>query len=267
MKKFFKFFPSNSEELKKIDFLSSEIHRLDRQKQDIYIPPSEYTFSGNNNKLLLWEADKNDYIETFHKVPGLEINVRGSNNFIKIGCPEIMQGLNIIVEGNNHKVVIGRHTEEYEGFIRNCTIYVATWVEEGGCEFIIGDNPRINSKALFVLTEKGHNVLIGNNCRFAEEAVLFAADGHSVVDKDTKKLLNRASTPVIIGDNCWIGFRSFLTKRTVLPDFTIVAAMSVVSQKFNESYTIIAGNPARIVKNNVQRVDLIPDLYEQIYGK
>lgn len=253
-----------NENNEKIAELNKAVARLDVEKQNVFHEPTEYVFHGENNKLLVWDNDKNDYVETTKVVSGLEVFITGNNNVVKIGCPEILQGLTIILEGNNHKVNIGRHTEDYEGFIRNSKIFVADWTGRGGCEFVIGDNVRINDNVLFVLTESGHKVFIGNNCRFAENSVLFAADGHSVVNNETGELLNKAKRPVVIGNNCWIGLHSFLGKNTQLPDYTIVAAMSVVTRKFDDSYTIIAGNPAKVVKMGVRRVDYVPDVYEDL---
>ena len=59
-----------------------------------------------------------------------------------------------------------------------------------------------------------------------------------------------------IGDYYWIGVNSFIGKNTILPDYTIVAAHSVVTQHFSKKNTILAGNPAKIVKKDVMRLDL-----------
>lgn len=51
-----------------------------------------------------------------------------------------------------------------------------------------------------------------------------------------------------IGDYCWIGMNSVIMPNTVLGDFTIVQAGSVVKDSFAEGYCVIAGNPAKIIK-------------------
>lgn len=53
--------------------------------------------------------------------------------------------------------------------------------------------------------------------------------------------------PTIIGDNCRIGARAIILAGVSLPEGTIVAAGSVVTKSFSESYCTIAGNPAKII--------------------
>ena len=47
-----------------------------------------------------------------------------------------------------------------------------------------------------------------------------------------------------------------ILKNAFLADYTIVGAGSVVTKKFSEPHTIIAGNPARVVRTDVERIDL-----------
>lgn len=55
----------------------------------------------------------------------------------------------------------------------------------------------------------------------------------------------------MIKNHCWIGYGAFITKNVQLPNNTIVGLASVVTEKFFEEYTVIAGNPAKIIKRNV----------------
>ena len=63
--------------------------------------------------------------------------------------------------------------------------------------------------------------------------------------------MNSEKEGVIIGNHCWIGSRVEMCKNAILPNNTIVGACSLVSKKFINEYTIIAGNPAKIIKENV----------------
>ena len=53
---------------------------------------------------------------------------------------------------------------------------------------------------------------------------------------------------VIIGQKCWIGMNSVILPGVELGEHTIVGAGSIVTKSFKEGHCIIAGNPARIIK-------------------
>ena len=67
---------------------------------------------------------------------------------------------------------------------------------------------------------------------------------------------------VTIGNNCWIGTGCFIGKSANLPDYTIVAAQSNVVKPFDESYTVIGGNPAHVLKRGVKRIDTWEEAFE-----
>jgi acetyltransferase-like isoleucine patch superfamily enzyme len=52
-----------------------------------------------------------------------------------------------------------------------------------------------------------------------------------------------------IGKYCWIGMGSVVLPGVELGDFTIVAAGTIVTKSFKEGYCIIAGNPAKKIKD------------------
>ena len=63
--------------------------------------------------------------------------------------------------------------------------------------------------------------------------------------------LDQRSEPkdIVLGKNCWIGMNSVILPGVVLGEKTIVGAGSVVTKSFLEGYCVIAGNPAKKIKD------------------
>lgn len=55
--------------------------------------------------------------------------------------------------------------------------------------------------------------------------------------------------PVVLGEKCWIGMNSVVLPGVVLGPRTIVGAGSVVTKSFEEGRCVIAGNPARKIRD------------------
>jgi acetyltransferase-like isoleucine patch superfamily enzyme len=72
--------------------------------------------------------------------------------------------------------------------------------------------------------------------------------------------------PIIIGDYSWIGMNSVVTAGVELGTRTIVGAGSVVTRSFPDGFCVIAGNPAKVIKN-LNKEEFVPWHYEEeFYG-
>lgn len=184
-------------------------------------------------------------------LPHIFINVCGNNNKVIIkslaeGCGN---SLRINIFGNNCEVVIGDnffagcnctitlgHDHSFHGKISHARVY-------------IGNDVRMED--VFITTYNSNNkIVVGDNCLFSLNVHLYNTDGHPIYDLNSGKLLNYVSD-MIIGNNCWIGYNATLLKGIQLPNNTIVGWGSIVSKKFTQEYTAIAGNPAKVVKENI----------------
>jgi len=102
----------------------------------------------------------------------------------------------------------------------------------------IDDTVRISLKAKLDYTNpKGINIDAGS----------YIAFGAVILTHDMSRNVSRS---VIIGKNCFIGANSIILPGVVLGDCTVVAAGAVVTKSFSGN-VIIAGNPAKIIKENV----------------
>lgn len=124
------------------------------------------------------------------------------------------------------------------------TIIVARY----GGSIEIGDGFGISGSTIYSFdsVKIGKNATIGANCKIIDN------DFHPLDAEKRNANLNEEFTkraPVKIGDNCFIGMNSIILKGTTLGDNVIVGAGSVVHGTF-PSNCIIAGNPAKIIKEN-----------------
>ena len=70
------------------------------------------------------------------------------------------------------------------------------------------------------------------------------SSNHHPVNNDVQV----STSSIIIGKHCWIGMGAVVLPKVVLGDFTIVGAGAVVTKSFPDGYCVVAGNPAKIIK-------------------
>lgn len=67
--------------------------------------------------------------------------------------------------------------------------------------------------------------------------------------------INSDHAPIIIGCNCWIGENSRICKGVTIGEGAVVAANTVVTKDVPAN-SIVAGNPGRIVKTDIDKTTL-----------
>lgn len=86
-------------------------------------------------------------------------------------------------------------------------------------------------------------IFIGNYSRISANVGLISANHEPT---DLRKHI--PSVGIKIGEYCWIGMNVVVLPNVELGDFAIVGAGSIVTKSFSEGYCIIAGNPARKIR-------------------
>ncbi|MFD9627383.1 sugar O-acetyltransferase [Peribacillus muralis] len=88
-------------------------------------------------------------------------------------------------------------------------------------------------------------VRIGDNCMIGPNVGLYTA-GHSIEPKERNK--SGYAIPITIGNDVWIGGSCVILPGITIGDNSIIAAGSVVTKDVPAN-AIVAGNPARVLKN------------------
>ena len=114
-----------------------------------------------------------------------------------------------------------------------------------GATLTLGDNFLITARSEIACFKE---ITFGDNCLISWNILLMDTDAHSIYYED-KKLIND-DKPIKIGNKVWIGCRTLILKGTEIPDNCIIGA-NLVNKKFTKENSIIAGNPAKVVRENV----------------
>ena len=110
-----------------------------------------------------------------------------------------------------------------------------------------------------------NKVIIGAYTAVADNTTICDNNNHPVspsfrkqmrltpIGDDMRRWKHSANAPIIIGENCWIGTNVRICKGVTIGDNSIVAACSVVTKDVPAN-CIVAGNPARIVKTDIDKL-------------
>lgn len=78
---------------------------------------------------------------------------------------------------------------------------------------------------------------------------IWCTDAHTVTDLEGNPI--NFSKSIEIGDHVWIGRDVKIGKNTKISNDSIIGWGSIVTKKFEDTNVVIAGNPAKIVKRNI----------------
>jgi len=111
-----------------------------------------------------------------------------------------------------------------------------------GTNISVGDNFYANFDCVILDCAP---VIIGNNCFMGPQVGIYTAC--HPIDPIHRNSGVEFAKAVTIGDNCWIGGHATINPGVQLGDNVVVGAGSVVTKSFT-SNVVIAGNPARVIK-------------------
>lgn len=113
-----------------------------------------------------------------------------------------------------------------------------------GATLSVGKNSYMNDS----LIQCACSITIGDNCAIAGEVLIQDTDFHTVLDENGKERV--FSKPIVIGNHVWICAKAVILKGVTIGEGAIIAAGAVVTKDV-PAYSLVGGNPARIIRENV----------------
>ncbi|MCQ2582024.1 MAG: acyltransferase [Alphaproteobacteria bacterium] len=168
--------------------------------------------------------------------------INGENN--SVTTPKNSKVL-VRVHGNNNNVVVEESIhDEY------LTIEIGTKeVQVNNCDIHIGKNSSMGL-VRFLCLEDNTKIWIGDDCMFSINIVFYPSDMHAIIDSSGN--VSNIGHYINIGNHVWIGESATILKNSYIPDNSIIGTKSVVKGDFSKYKGIIlAGNPARVVKTDI----------------
>lgn len=199
----------------------------------------KYNIIGNNNRVLFLGQN----LPRFLKIRGVNIEIIGNNNTIKIGKPRS--------NFKNCKFIIHANNANYEiknvNFMHDVLVF-SRWGDNQS--FCFGDDSDVNGMEVFLM-EQNAAATIGDHTIMSTDIVIRPTDIHTLIDNKTGEVINSIKHKISIGNHCWISQGVTLLKGAIVPDDCVVGANSLVTKEFKKSHTVIAGNPAKEIREDV----------------
>ena len=167
----------------------------------------------------------------------------GNDNYILVGENCNLRKVSFFIRGNGNRIVIGD----------NCSAYAVQFhIEQDGNEIIIGNGTTLHGRdehTIHMAADEESKILIGEDCMLSHGIQIRSTDSHSIVNMNGDRI--NSARDVVIGDHCWIGLQSIILKGTVLEPHCVVGAGAVCSKRYGKANCTVAGNPARIVREEI----------------
>lgn len=234
--KFFSFFILNSQKRKEF----RKKHNYSYLK--FALGRKKYKIKGANNKVIVVENGYERILSKYWIIKGLNIELTGDNNVVRIEFPIYrLTNCNFSLLGNNNVISIKTSKFNIDNFKigshwgNNRTISIDEDFSTAGLRVWIEDNDS--------------SITIGKDCMFSHDLFFRNCDGHCILDKKGN-VINKADKTTI-GNHVWIGAFVKVLKNVSIPDGCIIGCGSIVNKKFIKQNCVIAGSPAKVVKEDI----------------
>ena len=147
--------------------------------------------------------------------------------------------LQIVINGNNNKIVVGK----------NC------WFGGNNRFYVVGDNNKIeignnvtfDEKVDFVVGE-GTKVIVGDDCMLAAHVLFRTTDQHKIFDSKNDRI-NYAGD-IELGAHVWLGAKVTVMKNVTIGSGSMIGYGSLVTKNIPPN-CIAVGFPTKVIKDGI----------------
>lgn len=149
-----------------------------------------------------------------------------------------------MISGDNNKIIFHPSVETFKSF-RIISMQNNNLVEIGK-NFAGGYGLKID----FVF-QNDLTVKIGDSCLFGHNINFMLGDFHTIYSTEDNSVINKPKKGINIGNHVWLGKNVTVLKDSGVGDNSVVALGSIITKSFTRNNVVLAGSPARVVKENV----------------
>ena len=189
--------------------------------------------NGSNNRIF---ADGG-------RLENLSLKITGNKNSIVIESGTGISGAEILIDGNNCEIRIGRDNRLDSGHFMLLANGDESHIEIGNKNHFAWGHHNLSAA-------EGKAIFVGDDCLFSNDVYISTSDFHRILDAKTGVRLNNAKS-VHIGNRVWTASFVRILKGAIIADDSVVGSGAVVTRQF-ERGTVIAGNPACAVKSGIR---------------
>lgn len=151
---------------------------------------------------------------------------------------------------SNSRIIIGKGVtlnsdSNYNIAGINHPVILSTFAENAIIELKDGCGMSGTSIVAVKSVQIGYNTMLGINTN------VFDSDFHSIDPikrRNQNNVIDAESSPIVIGNDVWIGMNSTVLKGVVIGNESVIGAHSLVNKSIGER-ELHGGNPARFIKN------------------
>ena len=169
-----------------------------------------------------------------------KIRIQGDDNKIILDDKHSLKLANtkIYIKGKNNTLHIKSNVN-----IRNSFIEIIG----DNCSITIGENCILGHESYLSAKEQGISLSLGFNCMLSRNAKLMTSDGHPIYHKN--ELINKAQN-ICLNDNVWVADNVTILKGIEVGEGSVIGIDSVLTKSV-PAHSIAAGNPAKVIKSDI----------------